>query len=97
MALIGSTQTKGFDAPEAYVCISNVTSTKVPFAEWDIQITFRLFKDKATYDAAPNKDDYFLEQFTLFLNGHEVAPENYFTAAYGILKQSERFANFVDA
>ena len=97
MALVGSTQSKGFDVPEAYVCISNVSTVKVPFAEWEVHITFRLFKDEATYNSATNKEDYFLEQFTIFLNGYDVAPEDYFSTAYGILKQSERFANFVDA
>lgn len=97
MALTGSTTSKGIDLPAAYVCIAGTNCIKVPFAEWDVHVSFRLFKDKATYDAAENKEDYFLEQFTLYLNGHDVAPEDYYTEAYARLKQSERFANFVDA
>lgn len=97
MALVGSTTSKGFELPEAYVCICGSSLSKIPFAEWDVHVSFRLFKDKATYDAAQNKDEYFLEQFSMYLNGYEVAPENYYTEAYARLKQLDRFANFADA
>lgn len=97
MALVGSIQSKGFDVPEAYLCIGFVNIVKVPFAENEVHIVFRLFKDKQTYDSSPNKDEYFLEQFTLYLNGHDIAPEDYFSEAYAQVKQNPRFANFVDA
>jgi hypothetical protein len=46
MALVGSIQSKGFDVPEAYLCIASVNSVKVPFAEHEVHVIFRIFKDK---------------------------------------------------
>jgi hypothetical protein len=98
MAIKGQTTSKGFTLPEAYVNIGVISHIKVPFAEQELQVLFRLYKDKETYRNAPlsAKNEYALEMFTVYIDARDILPENHTQAAYNKLKTSPRFAAFVD-
>jgi hypothetical protein len=98
MAIKGSTTSKGFTLTEAYVNIGVINFIKVPSAETELQVLFRLYKDEQTYKNAPldAKNEYALEVLTVCINVNGVPPETYTQTAYTNLKTSPRFASFVD-
>ena len=98
MAIIGSTTSKGFDLPSAYINIGVINYLKVPFAENELQVIFRLFKDEETFKSAPwnEKNDWVLESFTVYLDANGIDPENFTQYAYDKLKVNPRFSSFID-
>ena len=91
MALKCNLNYKGIVLPEAYINVHSYNHTKIPKAENEIVVNFKIYSSKQHYDNLSQQDKIMesLEDIQITV----AATDDYLLKAYEVLKSNPYFAN----